>query len=569
MTREMDAMNTAMPIGRDDFADVRRGGYYFVDKTNVIKQLITKPPAVTLFTRPRRFGKTLLLSMLRYFLDVEGAEEHRKLFEGLAVSQDPETMEQQGTRPVLFLTLKEWKTNAWGKMQQVILNALGQVFDEHEYLLQAETVTRRERMIFEKIQFGDADLATCRTALAFLLRLMEKYYGKKPVLLLDEYDVPIQQAWEHGFYDDAIDFFREFLSTALKTNPSLDFAVLTGVLRISKESIFSDLNNLKVDSVFRTKFPEAFGFTPQEAGKLSEDIGHADKLRELRDWYDGYRFGHQEIYNPWSVLNYFDNHCEPAAYWVNTSGNAILGELLKHTDREHVEALEGLLQGGTVQGGLQEGVVYNEMYQSEDALFTMLTLTGYLTVESKRRMGNADIYTLRLPNREMQALFGTEILRRFPRAFNQSSLVRLMEAFLDGDLLQVQEGLSRYLEVLASTFDTGKEKESFYHGFVLGMTALLVPDYEVRSNRESGRGRYDVAVFPKDTEKAGMVLEFKTAETEDALEKKAQEALAQIEERGYDAEFRARGVGVVRKYGIAFCGKTVCVKLENAGHADA
>ena len=237
---------------------------------------------------------------------------------------------------------------------------------------------------------------------------------------------------------------------------------------------------------------------------------------------------------------------------------------MKHTDREHVEALEGLLQGGTVQGGLQEGVVYNEMYQSEDALFTMLTLTGYLTVESKRRMGNADIYTLRLPNREMQALFGTEILRRFPRAFNQSSLVRLMEAFLDGDLPQVQEGLSRYLEVLASTFDTGKEKESFYHGFVLGMTALLVPDYEVRSNRESGRGRYDVAVFPKDAKKPGMVLEFKTAETEDALERKAQEALAQIEARGYDAEFRARGVGGVKKYGIAFCGKQVRVVQADA-----
>ncbi|WP_294157902.1 AAA family ATPase [uncultured Selenomonas sp.] len=562
-------MNTAMPIGRDDFADVRRGGYYFVDKTNVIKQLITKPPAVTLFTRPRRFGKTLLLSMLRYFLDVEGAEEHRKLFDGLAVANDAETMAQQGSRPVLFLTLKEWKTHTWDTMQQVIMDALGQAFDEHEYLLRAGSVTRRERMIFEKIQFGEANLVTCRTALAFLLRLMEKYYGKKPVLLFDEYDVPIQQAWEHGFYDDAIDFFREFLSSALKTNPSLDFAILTGVLRISKESIFSDLNNLDVDSVLQMKYPEAFGFTPNEVAKIASDLGSRDKLPELRAWYDGYRFSDQEIYNPWSVLQYFHHGCIPAPYWVNTSGNMILGELLRHTDQAHMEELEGLLLGESIQSRLHEGVVYSDIKDDEESLCTMLCLTGYLTVESKRRVGNADIYSLRLPNREMQALFGTEILRRFPRAFNQSSLVRLMEAFLDGDLPQVQEGLSRYLEVLASTFDTGKEKESFYHGFVLGMTALLVPDYEVRSNRESGRGRYDVAVFPKDTEKAGMVLEFKTAETEDALEKKAQEALAQIEERGYDAEFRARGVGVVRKYGIAFCGKTVCVKFENAGHADA
>ena len=555
-------MHTAMPIGRDDFKDVRQGGYYFVDKTAVIAKLIDHPAAVTLFTRPRRFGKTMLLSMLRYFLDIEGAEEHRKLFEGLAVSQDPETMEQQGTRPVLFLTLKEWKTNAWDTMQQVIMDALGQVFDEHAFLLQAENVTRREQMIFEKIQFGEANLVTCRTALAFLLRLMEKYYGKKPVLLLDEYDVPIQQAWEHRYYEKAMDFFREFLSAALKTNAALDFAVLTGVLRISKESIFSDLNNLKVDSVLRTKHPEAFGFTPAEVEQMASDLDRADKLAELRDWYDGYRLGEKEIYNPWSVLNYFDNHCEPATYWVNTSGNAILGELLVHMDREHVEVLEGLLQGGTVQGHLQEGVVYNEMYQSEEALLTMLCLTGYLTVERKRRIGNADIYMLRLPNREMQALFGREILKRFPKTFNQSSLVRLMEAFLAGEVDRVQGGLSKYLEVLASTFDTGKEKESFYHGFVLGMTALLVPDYEVRSNRESGRGRYDVAVFPKDTKKAGLVLEFKTAETEDALEKKAQEALAQIAARDYDAEFRAREIAMVRHYGIAFCGKQVRVVAD-------
>jgi len=565
---EVDGMDTAMPIGKDDFAELRRGGYYFVDKTEVIRKLITKPAEVTLFTRPRRFGKTMLLSMLRYFLDIEGAEEHRKLFDGLAVPRDAETMAQQGSRPVLFLSLKGWKYPSWERMQSGMRSQLSEIFRKHKNLLEGnmESWDREDFLSFVR---GRADIDLCQNALAFLLRLMEEHYGKKPVLLLDEYDVPVQNAWENGYYKDAIDFFREFLSSALKSNSSLDFAILTGVLRISKESIFSDLNNLKVDSVFRTQFSEAFGFTPQEVRKLAEDISHADKLQELRNWYDGYRFGTSEIYNPWSVLNYFDNDCEPATYWVNTSGNAILSELLRHTDRDHVEALEGLLQGGTVQGYLQEGTVYNDMYQSEDALFTILCLTGYLTVESKRRMGNADIYTLRLPNREMQALFGTEILKRFPKKFNRSSLVRLMEAFLDGDVEHVQEGLSRYLEYLASTFDTGKEKESFYHGFVLGMTALLVPDYEVRSNRESGRGRYDVAVFPKDTEKAGMVLEFKTAETEDALEKKAQEALAQIEARGYDAEFRARSVGVVKKYGIAFFGKAVCVKLvrmeEKAG----
>ena len=555
-------MEWAMPIGRDDFADVRRGGYYFVDKTDVIKHLITKPAKVTLFTRPRRFGKTLLLSMLRYFLDIEGAKEHRKLFDGLAVSRDAETMAQQGSRPVLFLSLKGWKYDSWERMQSGMRRQLSIIFRAHKNLLDGN-LEAWDRDDFLRLVRGEADIDLCQNALAFLLRIVEEHYGKKPVLLLDEYDVPIQNAWENGYYKAAIDFFREFLSNALKTNTSLDFAILTGVLRISKESIFSDLNNLKVDSVLRTQYADAFGFTPQEVGKLAEDVGRADKLWELRDWYDGYRFGEKEIYNPWSVLNYFDHPCEPTTYWVNTSGNAILGELLKRTDREHVEALEGLLQGGTVQGGLQEGVVYNEMYQSEEALFTMLCLTGYLTVESKRRMGNADIYTLRLPNREIQALFGAEILKRFPKKFNQSSLVRLMESFLVGDLPRVQEGLSRYLEILASTFDTGREKESFYHGFVLGMTALLVPDYEVRSNRESGYGRYDVAVFPKDAKKPGMVLEFKTAERKDALEKKAQEALTQIQARGYDVEFRARGIATVRHYGVAFCGKQAKVAADD------
>ncbi len=554
-------MNWAMPIGKDDFADIRNGGYYFVDKTDVIKKLIDHPAEVTLFTRPRRFGKTMLLSMLQYFLDIEGATEHRKLFDGLAVSRDSETMAQQGSRPVLFLSLKGWKYPSWERMQSGVRRQLSVIFREHKNLLDGNMEVW-DRDDFLSLVRGKADIDLCQNALAFLLRIMEEHYGKKPVLLLDEYDVPIQTAWEHGYYKDATDFFREFLSNALKTNPSLDFAVLTGVLRISKESIFSDLNNLKVDSVLQMQYPEALGFTSAEVETMTIDLGRADRLAELQAWYDGYHFGGHEIYNPWSVLNYFDHDCNPAPYWVNTSGNMILGELLRHTDQAHMEEMEGLLQGGSIQGRLHEGVVYSDIKNDEESLYTMLCLTGYLTVESKRRMGNADIYTLRLPNREMQALFGTEILRRFPRAFSQSSLVRLMEAFLDGNLPQVQEGLSRYLEVLASTFDTGKEKESFYHGFVLGMTALLVPDYEVRSNRESGRGRYDVAVFPKRAGKAGMVLEFKTAESEAKLPAKAQEALAQIAARDYDAELHARGVTHVHHYGIAFCGKTVHVELE-------
>ena len=318
--QEVDAMNTAMPIGRDDFAEVRRG-YYFVDKTAVIGRLLHKPAAVTLFTRPRRFGKTLLMSMLRYFLDIEGAEDHRPLFDGLAVSRDAATMQLQGTRPVLFLTLKGWKANNWAEMQEVIKDALGQIFDEREFLLDTPTLTRRERALFEAIQMGTASTIACRSALAFLLRIMFKHYGRKPVLLLDEYDVPIQTSWTHSYYQDAIGFFREFLSSALKSNDYLDFAVLTGVLRISKESIFSDLNNLYVDSMVSAEYPSAMGFTGAEVAQMTQDLGYADKLAELRDWYDGYRIDGHEIYNPWSVICYFQKQCMPGAYWVNTSGN--------------------------------------------------------------------------------------------------------------------------------------------------------------------------------------------------------------------------------------------------------
>ena len=554
-------MEWAMPIGRDDFADVRRGGYYFVDKTDVIKHLITKPAKVTLFTRPRRFGKTLLLSMLRYFLDIEGAKEHRKLFDGLAVSRDAETMAQQGSRPVLFLSLKGWKYDSWERMQSGMRRQLSIIFRAHKNLLDGN-LEAWDRDDFLRLVRGEADIDLCQNALAFLLRIVEEHYGKKPVLLLDEYDVPIQNAWENGYYKAAIDFFREFLSNALKTNTSLDFAILTGVLRISKESIFSDLNNLFTDSLLSPELPTAVGFTSEEVERMAIDIGHLDKMPEIRAWYDGYRIGGQEIYNPWSVLWYFKKGCAPATYWVNTSGNMILGELMEHANQERFMALEGLLQGGVVQEYLREGIIYSEIHEEETALYAMLLTTGYLTIAEAHWDGMRWKYDLRLPNREMLVLFTTEILKRFPRSFGTSHLETLMRAFLRGDVAAVQRGLSDYLEILASTFDTGKEKESFYHGFVLGMTALLVPDYEVRSNRESGRGRYDVAVFPKIAGNPGLVLEFKTAGSEDALEAKAQEALAQIAARDYDAEFRARGIATVRRYGIAFCGKQVMVVVD-------
>ena len=552
-------MHTAMPVGIDDFAEARKK-YYLVDKTAFIGKLVQHPAQVTLFTRPRRFGKTMLMSMLRYFFDIEGAEEHRRLFDGLAVSQDAATMQLQGSRPVLFLTLKGWKYPSWERMQSGVQRQLSKIFRQYSYLMDGD-MTPWDKEDFLTLVRCQADIDLCQDALAFLLRLLEEHYGKKPVLLLDEYDVPIQTAWTHHYYDEAISFFREFLSGALKSNDNLDFAVLTGVLRIAKESIFSDLNNLKVDSLVHVQYPEAFGFTSDEVAQMAADLGKTDKLTELQDWYDGYRLKGQEIYNPWSVLNYFDRDCQPEPYWVNTSGNAILQGMLQHASEETLQAMQGVLQGHSITALLREGVIYSEIYANRNALYTMLLTTGYLTCAQSERTDLGTRAQLGIPNREILALFRWEVLERYQLDNLPTDVQELLQALLQGDVATVQRGLGEYLAVLTSMFDVAKGKESFYHGFVLGLTAILVPQYEVQSNRESGYGRYDIAVFPKQAGKPGLVLEFKTAETEDELPTKAQEALQQIVARDYTATFRARDVQMVYHYGIAFCGKKVQVAI--------
>ena len=555
-----EKMRLVMPIGYEDFAEVRRD-YYYVDKTGFLCDFLKAHAKVTLFTRPRRFGKTLMLSTLRYFLGIEHVEEHRALFDGLRVAGDAEVMAMQGTRPVVFLSLKGWKGDTWEILQGRVQRQLSELFQTYDFLLTADT-DATVRAHFQDISSGKGAFDDRVDALAFLLRLLEAHYGKKPVLLLDEYDAPIQSAWEHQYYDDAIDFFREFLSSALKTNPALDFAVLTGVLRIAKENIFSALNNLEVDSVFRLGYPEAFGFTAADVEKIARDFHREDKLEELRDWYDGYRFARQEIYNPWSVVNYFYHDCLPETYWVNTSGNAILGEMLRRSPGRVLDKLEPLLTGGSISTRVREDVIYSEIYKNEYNLYTMLVTTGYLTTQ---RVENGELgkkAELVLPNKELRSIFRMEIIDRYQSDTMDIELEDLMQAFITGDIETVRDGLAQYLLVLTSSFDTAKGHESFYHGFTLGMTATLLDRFHIRSNHESGYGRYDIAAFPKHAGDAGMVIECKAEETADALEAKAEEALAQIEEKDYLAEFRARGITAVHQYGIAFCGKKVRVAIR-------
>ena len=554
-------MHTAMPIGIDDFKEAREG-YYIVDKTSFLSRFFPGHPKVTLITRPRRFGKTMTLSMLRYFFDCEGAEEHRKLFDGMAVSQDTALMKEMGTRPVLFFSMRGWKATDWDAMQETITNGLQQVAQQHKYLLQSNRVDPADRQFLQRMYDGSAPISSLRTAPARLLQMLEAHDGKKAVFLLDEYDVPIQSAWEHGYYDEAIDFFRAFLTTSLKSNLSLDFAVLTGVLRISKESIFSDLNNLDVDSILHPKYPTVLGFTSEEVEKIADDLGRADRLPELREWYDGYRIAGHEIYNPWSVVKYFDRDCQPETYWVNTSGNAILGEMLHRAVRKTLDALQSLIQGGSIRASLSDEYIYSDIFKNKNVLYAMLLATGYLTTKMLRSTELGLQAELILPNRELRSIFRIEVLERYQSDEADIEIPELMQAFVDGDIETVQEGLSEYLVLLTSSFDAAKGREAFYHGFVLGMTAVLTEDYVIRSNRESGYGRYDIAATPKDTSRPGFIIECKLAEPGESLEDKADLALRQIEEKHYDAELVREGVKVIHRYGIAFSGKKLCAKID-------
>ena len=546
-----------MPIGVDDFKKLREK-YYFVDKTGFLKDFIDRHSEVTLITRPRRFGKTMAMSMLYYFFALEKAEENRELFRGCNIAEAGEAyLSEQGKYPVIFVSLKDIKARSWGMSLELLRNALAKLYGQFSYLEDSEKLLPPEKKFFHQVLWGEATEAACMDALSRLLAMLEKHHGRKAILLIDEYDVPIQSAWEHGYYEDAITFMRNFLSAALKSNSSLEFAVLTGVLRVAKESIFSSLNNLEVSSVVHGRYADAMGFTGQEVEKMARDLGREDKLEELRSWYDGYSFSGVEIYNPWSVINYFQQNCEPRAYWVNTSGNSIIGNLMEQADQEDAEKLLGLLHGESFSLGIDEGVIYTDIYRNKFALYTMLLTTGYLkAVHTELEDGDEYVCEVKIPNREIRTVYRKEILNRFSGSLEVMGLQEMLRQLTRGEAEKFAKGLERYLVEIASFHDTANG-EAFYHGFLLGLTAWLLPRYEIQSNRESGYGRFDLAAFPRKPGQRGILIECKIAPSEAELPARAQEALGQIVEKDYMAEFRARGVQEVWQYGVAFCGKKV------------
>ena len=554
---DTENMKKAMPIGVDDFRELVTKNYCFIDKTRFIKEILEGHSKVTLITRPRRFGKTLNLSMLRYFFSLENGEKNRELFAGLDIERAGEKyMAEQGSRPVVFLTLKGAQSREYEGMLTSLREILRQCYGRYDCLEDSEALSPQDKGYFLEVLNQTASVDKFKFALANLLSMLRKHYGREAVLLLDEYDAPIISAWERGYYDECIDFMRVFLSEALKTNESLDFAVLTGVTRVSKESIFSGLNNLRVCSVLSNRYSDIFGFTQEEADKLLSMCGLEARRDDLKTWYDGYLFGSSEIYNPWSVISFIDNDCKFQPYWLNTSGNSILKALLARIDARKEADLLGLLKGKTLNTPIRENIIYADLNSDRSTLYMMLLTAGYLkAVKTWKDDRQKDWASLQIPNLEISCAYEDEILENIVPHQGQIVLMDMMEAMTEGRGADFATYLAELLRDFVSFHDSSHNPESFYHGLLLGLSVWLEGRYRVESNKESGYGRFDIAFFPMKENLPGVILELKTVREEEEMEAAAQGALAQIEDKAYPAELARQGVQEVWKYGIAFWGK--------------
>ena len=460
-----------MPVGIDDFKELRQGDFYFVDKTSFIENLIDGHSKVTLITRPRRFGKTLTLSMLCWFFTLENAEENRNLFADCHIAANAEHIKHQGTLPVVMLSLKDVKAESYDSMLAQLRSVMSTLYRSYMYLLQSEALIDAEKKTFERIVSGNADVVELQRSLVSLTHYLENNYGKSVLLLIDEYDAPIQSAWENDCYDKVINFMRGFLSAALKSNASLNFAVMTGVVRIAKESIFSALNNFEVSTIVDGRYPAAMGFTRQEVLTMAKELGQEDKFDEVCDWYDGYNFSGIDIYNPWSVICYFQRGCLAQPYWINTSGNSILATLMRYRRAEDDEALLSLLAGDSVLVPIDESVIYPDIENNKDALYTIMLEAGYLKTATRELVEGEFICNLAIPNREIRTVYRKEVLNRFRGDMQPSDLLKVLTYMTTGNAKAFAEGLERYLQQMVSFHDTAKRPENFYHGFMLGLSA--------------------------------------------------------------------------------------------------
>ena len=549
-----------LPIGIENFEEMQKQDFYYVDKTGLIVDLLAGWGKVNLFTRPRRFGKTLNMSMLKCFFEI-GTD--KSLFDGLAVSKEKALCETyMGKYPVVFVSLKGVDGLTFETAYRALCSIIRREALRLEFLLDSDKLTENEKKSLNRILTGEYDDQDIRDSLQMLCTLLEKHYGQKPILLIDEYDVPLDKAYYHGYYPQMIDLIRAMFQSALKTNSSLFFAVLTGCLRVSKESIFTGLNNLMVHSISDVSFDEYFGFTDEEVRKLLADYGLEDHYEETRAWYDGYRFGEQDVYCPWDVLNYvyalrFNPQAQPKAYWINTSGNDMVRRLIeKGSDGTEQLEIERLIEGETITKPLNENLTHAEIDANIENLWSLLYMTGYLTAVD---FPDGSVYSLRIPNREVQHIFKQQVLSWFKDKVRAETekLTGLYAAFETGDTDTIKEILDEQLLDTVSFYDA---HESFYHGFLLALLSTCA-SWNVSSNIETGKGRSDILVSRKDR-KIGFVVEVKDVKDEEKLDAACEAALRQIDERDYTAILRRFRVKEIHKYGIAFWDKECRVVMK-------
>lgn len=546
-----------LPVGTTNYKKICEDSYY-VDKTLLIKEILDEKVNVALFTRPRRFGKTLNMDMLRTFFE-KTAEDTGRYFQDKKIWQQGEKYtSHQGQYPVIFLSLKDIKARKWQYAFDALKYIISVEYMRHSELKRSSELDEADIELYNRIVKNQAGYMEYVFSLQALSRMLHQHHKQAPVIIIDEYDTPIQEGFVNGYYDDAVEFIRSFFSAALKDNPHARQIVMTGILRIAKESIFSGLNNIRVFSVLDKKFSEFFGFMTSEVQQMAAYYEQTDKLPELKAWYDGYKFGDTEIFNPWSVINYFSNNCQAMPYWVQTSANTIIQEILKTYNDDTYRNLHALLGKTEVQSIVRTNIIYPKLKEPQTNILGFLLMTGYLKSTGTELDARGDyICRLSIPNKEIKTIYYNEILSLLTEDIGENTVMNLANALYDKDAAKIKEALNKFMLKTISYYDN--LKENYYHGLMLGLLAIGESNYDIRSNRESGLGRYDIQLIPKKSALPGIIIEVKAADKDAGVElsKLAQTALKQIDEKKYDTELCAQGVNDIIKYGVAFKGKTV------------
>jgi len=560
-------MNTQkLPVGVSDFKKIIRDNYYYVDKTLFIKEIIEKGDSILLLPRPRRFGKTLNLSMLKYFYDCRpGEEENKTLFHSLAIQKAGRTvLDKMGKHPVIFLSFRSIKELDWESCISKTKQLIQKEYLSHDYLLDSPELKAAEKDYLKKLIDLKGNKGDYENSLENLLIFLSRHYGERAVILIDEYDAPIHAGFIHGYYDEVVNFMRNFLCGGLKdTDPYLEKGVLTGIMRIAKESIFSGLNNPGVYTLLSEEFDDKFGFTEKEVETLLKDFQIMDRYAEVQKWYNGYRFGDRIIYNPWSIISFLAGKAkECKTYWINTSDNQVIESLLSRGGTELKKELEQLIRGESIEKAVDDNIILKHVTTREDLLWSFLLMGGYLKQTPIRRdeVSGKMYYTLSIPNMEVKTVYVQIIEHYFATRIENSKLEFMLKSLLEGDIDVFEEIFSEYVMKSMSFFDMAVEPEKVYHAFVMGLLLWLSPAYEIKSNRESGYGRYDIMIIPRETEKLGFIIEFKKTRKKETLESAVKSALEQIENKKYETELIERGIKSYKKLAIVFSGKEVTVK---------